>query len=187
MSDLLVEETPLAGLRIVRPRVFADDRGFFFEPYRAERFHPHGIVVDAQDNHSRSVKGVLRGLHFQGAPGQSKLVRCGRGRIWDVAVDIRLGSPTFGQWYGIELDDVDHAQLYIPIGFAHGFCVLSEVADVLYKTSAPYDAATEAGFAWDDPDVGVAWPIDDPIVSPRDIAAPALSELDWSGTVWQEQ
>jgi dTDP-4-dehydrorhamnose 3,5-epimerase len=187
MADLVVEETPLAGLLVVRPRVFPDDRGFFFEPYRAERFHPHGIVVDAQDNHSRSVKGVLRGMHFQTDPGQAKLVRCGRGRVWDVAVDVRLDSPTFGRWHGLELDDVDHAQLYVPVGFAHGYCVLSDEADFLYKVSAPYDGATEAGFAWDDPDIGIAWPLDDPLVSARDSGAPRLADLDWSSTRWQRQ
>jgi dTDP-4-dehydrorhamnose 3,5-epimerase len=187
MPPLVVEETPLAGLLVVRPQVFPDDRGFFLEPYRAERFHPHGIVVDAQDNHSRSSRGVLRGMHFQTDPGQAKLVRCGRGRVWDVVVDVRLDSPTYGQWYGLELDDVDHVQLYVPVGFAHGYCVLSEEADFLYKVSAPYDAATEAGFAWDDPDVGIAWPLDEPLVSARDVRAPRLAELDWSGTRWQQR
>jgi dTDP-4-dehydrorhamnose 3,5-epimerase len=110
---------------------------------------------------------------------------CARGSIWDVAVDVRLGSPTFGQWFGTELNDENHAEMYVPIGFAHGFCVLSDVADVLYKVSNPYDAQTESGIAWDDPDVGVRWPIDEPIVSERDVDGVRLAEYDWTSTVWQ--
>src|SRR5688500_1869342 len=136
MPEFRVEETPLAGLLVVRPAVFLDERGFFLEPYRAERYAPHGIELSAQDSHSRSTQGVLRGLHFQTRPGQAKLMRCGRGRIWDVAVDVRLDSPTYGQWHGVELDDIEHAQLYVPIGFAHGFAVLSDEADVMYKVSS---------------------------------------------------
>jgi dTDP-4-dehydrorhamnose 3,5-epimerase len=185
MPEFRVEPTPLEGLLVVRPAVFPDERGFFLEPYRVERYAPHGIAVDAQDNHSRSSKGVLRGLHFQIDPGQAKLMRCGRGRIWDVAVDVRLGSPTYGEWFGIELDDVDHAQLYVPVGFAHGFAVLSEIADVLYKTSAPYDGATERGIAWDDPDLAIDWKVDSPLVSARDTDAARLADFDWTGTVWQ--
>lgn len=185
MPELRVDPTPLAGLLVVRPAVYPDERGFFLEPYRVEQYAPHGIDVGAQDNHSRSTAGVLRGLHFQTDPGQHKLTRCARGRIWDVAVDVRLGSPTFGRWHGVELDDVDHAQLYVPIGFAHGFVVLSDVADVVYKVSSPYDPVTEAGFAWDDPDVGVDWRVESPIVSARDADAPRLADIDWSGTVWQ--
>jgi dTDP-4-dehydrorhamnose 3,5-epimerase len=185
MPEFRVEETPLAGLVVVRPAVFPDERGFFLEPFRAERYAPLGIDVQAQDNHSRSGRGVLRGLHFQTDPGQAKLMRCGRGSIWDVAVDVRLGSPTYGQWFGIELDDVEHAQLYVPIGFAHGFAVLSDVADVMYKTSAPYNGATESGIAWDDPDLGIDWKVDAPIVSERDTDATRLADFDWSATVWQ--
>ena len=185
MPEFRVEETPLAGLLVVRPAVFPDERGFFLEPYRVERYAPHGIDVQAQDNHSRSTRGVLRGLHFQTRPGQDKLMRCGRGRIWDVAVDVRLDSPTYGEWFGIELDDVEHAQLYVPIGFAHGFAVLSDEADVMYKVSNPYDGATEAGVAWDDPDLAIDWKVDDPIVSARDTGATRLADFDWSGTVWQ--
>lgn len=185
MPELRVEETPLAGLLVVRPAVFPDERGFFLEPYRVERYAPHGIDVLAQDNHSRSVRGVLRGLHFQTDPGQAKLMRCGRGRIWIVAVDVRLGSPTYGQWHGVELDDVDHLQLYVPVGFAQGFCVLSDVADVLYKVSNPYDAPTESEIAWDDPDLAIDWPVDGPIVSARDTGSTRLADYDWSSTVWQ--
>jgi dTDP-4-dehydrorhamnose 3,5-epimerase len=173
-----VERLPLEGLVAITPRVFADGRGFFLESYRSSAYAAAGIdVTFVQDNHSRSVKGTLRGLHFQRTPGQAKLVRVVTGRIWDVAVDIRPASPTFGKWFGMELDAEQHKQLFVPVGFAHGFCVLSDVADVLYKVSSPYDAATEDGFAWNDPDVGVAWPIADPILSKRDADARPLREV----------
>ena len=159
----------LEGLIVVEPQVFRDDRGFFLEPYNAVRYKSCGIGVDfVQDNHSFSTRGVLRGLHFQTSPGQAKLLRCGRGCIWDVAVDIRPHSSTFGKWWGIELDSQSHRQLFIPVGFAHGFCVLSEEAEVLYKCSSVYDPTTETGIAGDDPEIGVAWPVSDPIVSARD-------------------
>jgi dTDP-4-dehydrorhamnose 3,5-epimerase len=129
-----------------------------------------------QDNHSRSRRGIVRGMHFQ--PGQAKLVRCVRGAIFDVLVDIRLGSPRFGEWEGFRLDDVDHHQLYIPDGFAHGFCVLSELADVTYKISSYYDPEAEMGFAFDDPEVGIEWPADGELISSeRDRAAPTLTQL----------
>lgn len=167
----------LPGLIVVEPRVFRDDRGFFFEPYNAPRYKAGGIEVDfVQDNHSLSTKGVLRGLHFQKSPGQAKLVRCARGCIWDVAVDLRPGSATFGKWWGLELDSESHRQLFIPIGFAHGFCVLSDVAEVMYKCSSVYDPATEAGVSWNDPEIGVRWPVQDPAVSERDQKAPTLRE-----------
>lgn len=159
----------LQGLLVIEPKVFRDDRGFFLEPYNALRYKASGVDVDfVQDNHSFSTRGVLRGLHFQTKPGQAKLLRCGRGKIWDVAVDIRPDSSTFGKWWGIELDSETHRQLYIPVGFAHGFCVLSEEAEVFYKCSAVYDPATESGIAWNDPDIGVGWPILDPVISARD-------------------
>jgi dTDP-4-dehydrorhamnose 3,5-epimerase len=159
----------LEGLLVIEPKVFRDDRGFFLEPYNSARYKSAGIGVDfVQDNHSFSTRGVLRGLHFQTSPGQAKLLRCGRGRIWDVAVDIRPASPTFGKWWGLELDSESHRQLFIPVGFAHGFCVLSEEAEVLYKCSAVYDPVTESGVAWDDPEIGVQWPTTEPIVSVRD-------------------
>lgn len=167
----------IPGLVVVEPRVFRDDRGFFFEPYNAPRYKAGGIEVDfVQDNHSFSTKGVLRGLHFQKSPGQAKLVRCARGRIWDVAVDIREGSPTFGTWWGLELDSESHRQLFIPAGFAHGFCVLSDEAEVMYKCSSVYDPATEAGIRWDDPEIAVGWPVQDPAISERDTKAPTLRE-----------
>lgn len=164
-----VTPAALQGLLVIEPDVFRDDRGFFLEPYNAQRYKAAGIDVDfMQDNHSFSTKGVLRGLHFQTSPGQAKLMRCGRGSIWDVAVDIRPDSSTFGKWWGVELDSQSHRQLFIPIGFAHGFCVLSDEAEVLYKCSSVYDPKTETGIAWDDPEIGVSWPVAHPVVSARD-------------------
>jgi dTDP-4-dehydrorhamnose 3,5-epimerase len=171
-------ETKLEGPVLIEPEVHGDDRGFLVETFRDEVWRELGVEMDAaQENHSRSGANILRGLHFQTSPGQAKLVRCMRGRIWDVAVDLRRDSPTYGQWEGHELDDEHHRQFLVPIGFAHGFCVLSEVADVAYKLSTLYDPATEAGIAWDDPDVAVEWPISDPLLSERDKTAPKLSEI----------
>jgi len=170
--------TKLDGLVLLEPAVHGDERGFLLESFSAKAWGEAGVDVEfVQDNHSRSGAGILRGLHFQTSPGQAKLVRCVRGRIWDVAVDLRRGSPTYGQWEGYDLDDVAHHQLFVPVGFAHGFCVLSEVADVHYKVSSYYDPETEAGIAWDDPDVGVEWPVDEPQVSDRDRNAPRLAEV----------
>ena len=170
--------TRLDGPVLVEPEVHGDARGFLVETYSADSWRELGVAVDfVQDNHSRSRAGILRGLHFQTSPGQAKLVRCVRGRIWDVAVDLRRDSPTYGEWEGYQLDDEGHRQLFVPVGFAHGFCVLSDVADVTYKLSSLYDPATEAGIAWDDPDVAVEWPISDPELSERDRAAPRLAEL----------
>lgn len=174
-----IVETRLEGVRLVRPAVHGDDRGFFAETFRDDRMAEAGITTRwLQDNHSRSSRGVLRGLHFQTHPGQEKLVRCARGSIYDVVVDIRRGSPTYGQWEGFELDDRALEAVYVPIGFAHGFCVTSEVADVVYKCSNYYDPATEAGFAWDDPDVRVEWPdVGEVQVSQRDSEAPRLHDI----------
>jgi len=170
-------ETRLEGPLLIAPEVHGDSRGFFQEIYRRREFAELGIHEEfVQDNHSRSRRGVLRGMHFQ--PGQAKLVRCARGAILDVVVDIRPGSPSFGSWEGVELDDEDHHQLYVPDGFAHGFCVLSELADVLYKVSTYYDPATESGFRFDDPEVGIEWPRDLELeTSARDREAPLLREL----------
>jgi dTDP-4-dehydrorhamnose 3,5-epimerase len=171
-------ETRIEGLALVEPEVHGDERGFLVETFRDELWRELGIDMQAvQENHSRSGANILRGLHFQTSPGQAKLVRCLRGRIWDVAVDLRRDSPTYGQWEGYELDDEKHRQFLVPVGFAHGFCVLSDVADVAYKLSSLYDPATEAGIAWDDPDVGVEWPISQPMLSERDKTAPRLSEI----------
>jgi dTDP-4-dehydrorhamnose 3,5-epimerase len=171
-------DTKLDGLLLLKPRVFGDDRGFFMESYRRSAFTDLGIAEEmVQDNHSRSAHGVVRGMHFQIGAGTSKLIRCGRGAIWDVVVDIRRGSPTWGRWEAFTLDDERLLQLFIPVGFAHGFCVVSEVADVLYGCSSYYDGSLERGFAWDDPDVAVPWPAEEPVVSARDVAAPRLREI----------
>jgi dTDP-4-dehydrorhamnose 3,5-epimerase len=171
-------ETKLDGLVLLEPEVHGDERGFLVESFSAGAWADLGVDVEfVQDNHSRSRAGILRGLHFQTSPGQAKLVRCSRGRIWDVAVDLRRGSPTYGRWEGYELDDERHRQLFVPVGFAHGFCVLSELADVHYKLSSLYDPQTEAGIAWDDPEVAVAWPVSNPQISDRDATAPRLAEV----------
>lgn len=171
-------ETKLEGLALIEPQVFGDDRGFFVETFSRDTWAELGVDVDfVQHNHSRSGKGILRGLHFQTSPGQAKLVRCPRGSIFDVAVDLRRGSPTYGQWEGYVLDDEKHRQLFVPVGFAHGFCVLSDVADVTYLVSSLYDPETEAGIRWNDPEVGVEWPVEDPQLSQRDIDAPSLADV----------
>jgi dTDP-4-dehydrorhamnose 3,5-epimerase len=171
-------DTELEGLALIEPDVHGDERGFFVETFRAEVWHELGVVDEfVQDNHSRSGRGTLRGLHFQTDPGQAKLLRCSRGRIFDAVVDLRRDSPTFGRWEGHELDDQAHRQLYVPVGFAHGFCVLSDVADVTYRMSSYYDPATEAEIAWDDPEVGIEWPLRDPVLSDRDREAPRLAEI----------
>lgn len=170
--------TKLDGPLLIEPDVFGDERGFFAETFRADAWAQAGVDVDfVQDNHSRSRRGTLRGMHFQTVPGQAKLVRCTRGAIVDVVVDLRRASPTFGAWEAVELDDQQMRQLFVPVGFAHGFCVISDVADVAYKCSSYYDAATESGFAYDDPDVGIAWPDVERIVSARDTDAPRLAEI----------
>jgi dTDP-4-dehydrorhamnose 3,5-epimerase len=171
-------DTSLEGVFVVEPDVHGDDRGFLVETFREDPWRDLGVEVGfVQENQSRSTKGTLRGLHFQTAPGQAKLVRCLRGTVWDVAVDLRRASPTFGRYEGLELDDVTQRQLFIPVGFAHGFCVLSETADVAYKLSSYYDPAAEAGLAWDDAQVGIDWPISDPILSERDRTNPPLAEI----------
>jgi dTDP-4-dehydrorhamnose 3,5-epimerase len=171
--------TRLDGPVLLAPAVYGDERGFFMETYRADTWAEHGVPTEfVQDNHSRSRLGTLRGIHFQTHPGQGKLVRVARGRVLDVVVDLRRGSPTFGEWEGVELDDEHGHQLYIPVGFGHGFCVLSETADFVYKCTAYYDAATEAGIRFDDPEVGVRWPDDiELLYSERDRTAPALADV----------
>ena len=171
-------ETGLDGLALIEPQVFGDERGFFVETFSRDAWRELGVEADfVQHNHSRSSKGTLRGLHFQTTPGQAKLMRCPRGKIFDVAVDLRRDSPTYGKWEGYLLDDEKHHQLYVPVGFAHGFCVLSATADVTYLVSSLYDPATEMGIRWDDPAVGVEWPVSDPLLSQRDIEAPTLAEI----------
>lgn len=169
--------TRLEGPALLEPTVHGDARGFFLETYRRNTLAEFGIDDEfVQDNHSRSRKGIVRGMHFQ--PGMAKLVRCARGAIYDVLVDLRRGSPTFGEWEGFRLDDSDHHQLYCPDGFAHGFCVLSEVADVVYMTSAYYDPERESGFSYADPAVAIEWPGESELIgSKRDSEAPTLDEI----------
>jgi dTDP-4-dehydrorhamnose 3,5-epimerase len=168
--------TELDELVLIEPTVHGDERGFFVETFRENEMRGLGIDVDfVQENHSRSGARVLRGIHMQ--RGQAKLVRCPRGHIFDVAVDLRPDSPTYRRWEGYELDDVDHLQLFIPDGFGHAFCVLSETADVLYRVSSYYDPELESGIAWDDPEIAIRWPITDPILSERDTSAPRLAEV----------
>lgn len=169
--------TRLSGSVLLQPTVRGDARGFFLETYRRSTLAEFGVLDEfVQDNQSRSRAGVVRGMHFQ--PGMAKLVRCARGSIYDVLVDLRRGSPTFGEWEGFVLDDENHYILYCPDGFAHGFCVLSELADVVYKTATYYDTELDNGFAYDDPAVGIEWPTGlELIPSARDAAAPALAEI----------
>jgi dTDP-4-dehydrorhamnose 3,5-epimerase len=171
--------TTLDGLIALEPAIHGDSRGWFQETYRQNMLADLGITDEfVQDNHSRSAQGVLRGLHFQvGAQPQAKLVRCARGAIWDVAVDLRRGSPTYGRWEAWQLDDERGLQLYIPVGFAHGFVVVSDVADVVYRCSDYYDPAGDSGIRFDDPDVAVEWPGGPHSVSDRDAQAPLLADI----------
>jgi dTDP-4-dehydrorhamnose 3,5-epimerase len=174
--------TRLPGCVVIEPAVHGDERGFFIETYRREWHGELGLDPEAlfvQDNHSRSSRGVVRGMHFHVGDGVTKLVRCARGAIVDVVVDLRLGSPTYKRWEAVELSDVNHLQLLVPVGFAHGFCVMSEVADVIYKQTAYYDRGIERGIAYDDAEVGIEWPLapEEMIVSERDQTAPSLADL----------
>lgn len=164
-----VRSTPLPGVVVIEPKVFRDDRGFFAETFSTRALAGSGIPDEfVQDNHSRSTKGVLRGLHYQLRSPQGKLVHAARGKIFDVAVDVRLGSPNFGQWFGQELSDENLFSMWIPPGFAHGFCVMSDIADVIYKCTTLYDPADDRGVAWNDKSIGIMWPETDPIVSAKD-------------------
>lgn len=165
-----VSDLSLPGLKLIQLKIFRDDRGFFMERYQRERFKAHGIPQEMiQDNHSRSKPGVIRGLHYQHSPSQGKLVGVLRGRILDVVVDLRRESPTFGKWESVELDDQNGRLLWVPPGFAHGFCVTSlEDADVFYKVDAVYSPSTEGGIRYDDPDLRISWPVSDPAVSAKD-------------------
>jgi dTDP-4-dehydrorhamnose 3,5-epimerase len=174
-----VYTTPLEGVLVIEPQVHRDERGFFIESYSARTLQEFGIATTfLQDNHSRSVQGTLRGLHYQAGVGQVKLVRVISGAIFDVAVDVRWGSPTFGKWFGQELSAENFLQLYIPVGFAHGFCVLTDAAEVAYKCSSYYSPEDERGLAWNDPTVAVDWPVQAPLLSARDQRHPALYEID---------
>jgi len=171
--------TSLEGVLLIEPNVFEDQRGFFLETYHQRKYQEAGISQPfVQDNHSHSVRGVLRGLHYQLQHPQGKLIWVAQGAIFDVAVDIRQGSPTFGQWLGIHLTSENHRQIFIPEGFAHGFCVLSEQADVIYKCTALYAPDDEYGLRWDDPKLAIRWPVQKPILSAKDAQLPTLSELD---------
>jgi dTDP-4-dehydrorhamnose 3,5-epimerase len=183
-----VVPSELPEVLIIEPDVKRDDRGFFLETYHADRYLAHGIPGPfVQDNHSRSSGGTIRGLHLQRRQMQGKLIRVIEGEIYDVAVDVRRGSPTFGRWIAVTLSASNFKQCYVPPGFAHGFCVTSEVAQVEYKCTALYDPTSEIGIAWNDPTLAVAWPIADPILSPRDSRNPSLTaqaeQLPAFGTV----
>lgn len=173
--------TPIAGLQVIEPRVFGDERGYFFESYKKNEFAEHGITEEfVQDNQSFSQKNIVRGLHFQAPPmAQSKLVRIVQGEVFDVAVDIRPDSPTFGKWFGITLSEENKKMFYIPVGFAHGFCVTSETAVLTYKCSQLYSVEHERGIKWDDPAIGIDWPVDSTTVtlSDKDGKLPTLEEI----------
>ena len=174
-------ETRLDGPILIEPRVIGDERGFFCETYRRGVFGELGIPEEmVQDNHSRSGRGIVRGMHFQIGGGAAKLVRCARGAIVDVMVDIRRGSPTFGEWEAFRLDEDNMRSVYCPVGFAHGFCVVSDVADVMYKQSNYYADATERGIAYNDPDVAIEWPlpVEELVPSQRDATAPLLRDIE---------
>ena len=173
-----VTETRLPGVLIIEPKVFGDHRGFFKETFQTERYAELGIDLPfVQDNHSRSQKGVLRGLHFQINRPQGKLVSCSRGAVYDVAVDVNPSSSTFGQYVGVELTEDNHTQLWIPPGYAHGFCVLSDVADFQYKCTDLYYPDDEGGIIWNDPEVGIEWPIRNPLLSEKDLKLSSLREV----------
>lgn len=174
-----IEKTNLDGVLHIKPKVFGDARGFFLETYNKERYMAAGFpdVEFVQDNHSRSSKGVLRGLHFQLKNPQGKLVQVATGSVFDVAVDIRVGSPTFGQWYGCILSEENHHQLWVPPKFAHGFCVLSKTADFVYKCTDYYHPEGEGGLLWNDPGIGVKWPLDEPLMSEKDKLCQSLADI----------
>ena len=174
-----VVPSTLPGVLVIEPDVREDGRGFFLETYQAERYREHGIVgTFVQDNHSRSIGGTLRGLHLQLRRPQGKLIRVIEGEIFDVAVDVRRGSPAFGRWVGVSLSAANFKQCFIPPGFAHGFCVLSPIAQVEYKCTDLYDPASEIGIAWNDPAIGIAWPVTEPLLSPRDGRHPTLDAVE---------
>ena len=171
-------QTELEGVLLIEPTIHIDSRGRFFESYEKEKYRALGIREDfVQDNQSLSNKNVLRGLHYRVDPEQAKLVRVVKGEVFDVVVDIRKGSPTFGEWQSFILSSTNFLQLYVPVGFAHGFCVLSDVAEFLYKVSEYYSAEKEKGILWNDPDIGINWPISNPVLSNKDEGNPRLRNL----------
>lgn len=171
-------EGELSGILIFEPTIYKDSRGYFIEIYQAERFLELGIPAFVQDNYSRSKKDVIRGLHYQHPLAQGKLVGVTKGSVWDVAVDLRRSSSTFGQWFGLTLDDQTHRQMYIPPGFAHGFCVLSDYADFYYKCTQTYAPQYEQGIAWNDQQLNITWPVTHPILSSKDAAFSHLNEIN---------
>lgn len=176
---MIVTAGKLNGIMVIEPRVFADSRGFFLESYNTKKFKDAGVFPDfVQDNHSRSIRNTLRGLHYQVNPGQDKLVRATVGDVWDVVVDIRRGSPTFGQWEGYRLSAENKRMLFVPIGFAHGFCVLSDWAEFQYKCSEYWNPADERAIAWNDSELGIEWPVAEPILSDRDRQNPPFAEAE---------
>ena len=177
-KNLQILETSLPGVLIIEPRVFTDPRGFFMETYRQNSLAEAGVrETFVQDNHSRSSRGVLRGLHYQLRQPQAKLCRVAQGEVLDIAVDVRLGSPNFGKWVSVLLSGENHRQIFIPKGFAHGFVVRSETADFLYKCSDYFEAADDRGVLWNDPGIGIDWQIDDPIISDKDKRYLPLAEI----------
>lgn len=172
-----ITHSPLDGILIIEPRIFTDERGYFFEMYQQQRFHELGIPPFIQDNHSLSKANVVRGLHYQQPNAQGKLVGVTQGAVWDVVVDIRRSSPNYGKWFSIILNAENHRQMYIPPGFAHGFCVVSEIAAFYYKCTELYDPTAEQGIAWDDPFLNIDWPVKNPILSDKDLNHPLLNEI----------
>ncbi len=171
-------KTSLPGVLIIQPDIFKDKRGFFMETYHRKNYAKEGLDQSfVQDNLSYSIRGTLRGLHYQYPDAQVKLVQVVKGKIYDVAVDIRQGSPTFGQWTGVHLSDENKRQFFVPEGFAHGFCVLSDTAFVVYKCSDFYAPESEKGILWSDPDIGIDWPVKEPLLSPKDIQFPCLKDI----------
>lgn len=175
--EFIVEKTEIRDLLIISPEIFKDDRGFFIESYRKDKFSEFGLDLEfLQDNHSRSAKGVVRGLHFQWEPPMGKLMRVTQGAAFLVAVDIRIGSPTLGKWIGVEASVDNRKQVYAPAGFARGFCVLSEFAEIQYKCTGIYSNKAESGILWNDPAIGIEWPVENPVLSAKDETAQTLSE-----------
>ena len=177
--EFSIESTGIRDLVVITPEIFKDDRGFFTETYRKDKFSEFGLNLEfVQDNHSKSARGVVRGLHFQWEPPMGKLMRVTQGSAFLVAVDIRIGSPTFGKWYGVEASSENRKQVYAPAGFARGFCVLSESAEIQYKCTGIYSNKAESGILWNDPKIGIEWPVKDPILSKKDEVAQTLA--DWT-------
>jgi len=181
-----ITEAELPGVLLVETRVFGDERGFFTESYNRDDFAKEGFTETfVQDSHSRSAKGIIRGLHYQINPAMGKLVRCVRGEIFDACVDIRVGSPTYGKFYTINLSEENKLQLYVPVGFAHGFQALTDGAEVFYKCTGAYNAEGDRGIMWDDPDIGIPWPLADAKVSERDTKHPAFKDMQ-KDFIWDE-